>query len=118
MQAATEALCENLQTAEPFVLYSLAQRQMNADPQARALLEQLSASQTGIRTAQARGTVTQQDLEDLRAIQSEVQQNPVIMAYARSQQDAINYLREINQEISGLLGVDFATLARNCSSCG
>ena len=40
----------------------------------------------------------------------------VIMEYAQSQQEAINFLREINSEISELLGVNFATFA-NHSTC-
>jgi cell fate (sporulation/competence/biofilm development) regulator YlbF (YheA/YmcA/DUF963 family) len=60
--------------------------------------------------------VTQSDVEELRAVQTQVQANPAIIAYAQSQQDAVNFLREINQEISQLLGVDFATLAKQ-STC-
>lgn len=117
LQAATAALTENLLAAEPFVLYRRAQQHLNTDPKATALLRQLSASQASIRTGQARGTVTQKDIDQLRALQHDVQQNQVIMEYARSQQEAINFLREINQEISQLLGIDFATLARRSSCC-
>ena len=60
--------------------------------------------------------VTQADLDQLRVFQREVQSNHVIIEYARAQQDAIAYLREINQEIGELLGVDFAALAGR-SSC-
>ena len=56
--------------------------------------------------------MTQTDVEELRAIQEQVQANAVIMAYSQSQQGAVNFLREINMEISQTLGMDFASLAK------
>jgi cell fate (sporulation/competence/biofilm development) regulator YlbF (YheA/YmcA/DUF963 family) len=115
LKEAAEGLAENLLAAEPFVLYDRANIRLNADTQSRNLLEQLSTVQAKIRSGQTNGGVTRQDIDQLRALQSEVQQNQAIMDYARAQQNAINYLREINQEISQLLGMDFATLARQTS---
>jgi cell fate (sporulation/competence/biofilm development) regulator YlbF (YheA/YmcA/DUF963 family) len=109
---ATDELIQNLIASEPFRKYKRAQTQMHSDPHARALLEHLSALQTEIRRKQSDGGVTQEDLKNLRAAQAEVQSNDTIIAYATSQQEAIGFLREINQEISQLLGVDFASLAR------
>ena len=115
LQVAAEVLAKNLLAAEPFVLYDRAQIRLNADTHARTLLEHLSTVQAKIRSGQMDGGVTQNDVDRLRALQSEVQQNQTIMDYANAQQTAINYLREINQEISHLLGIDFATLARQTS---
>ena len=116
LQSATEVLIENLLGSEPFVLYDRAQTQINTDQKAMELLELLSTAQASIRKVQMTGVVGQKDIDQLRALQNEVQQNQTIMEYARAQQVAITYLREINQEISHLLGVDFATLARQ-STC-
>ncbi len=113
---ATEALADNLLASEPFAAYHQALARFNSDADARALLERLSAAQADMRRRQANGGVTQTDIDQLRALQSEVQSNRVIIEYARAQQDAIAYLREINQEIGELLGVDFAALAGR-SSC-
>jgi cell fate (sporulation/competence/biofilm development) regulator YlbF (YheA/YmcA/DUF963 family) len=112
MSRVTEDLIQNLLTSESLQKYKLAQTQMHSDPHARELLERLSALQTEIRRKQIDGGVTQEDLKNLRAAQAEVQSNDTIIAYATSQQEAIGFLREINQEISQLLGVDFASLAR------
>ena len=115
LQVAVEVLSENLLAAEPFVLYDRAQIRLNADLQAKSLLEQLSRLQAKIRSGQINRGVTQKDIDQLRTMQDEVQQNQTIMEYARAQQAAINYLREINQEVSQLIGMDFATLARQTS---
>jgi cell fate (sporulation/competence/biofilm development) regulator YlbF (YheA/YmcA/DUF963 family) len=109
---ATDGLIQNLLASEPFLAYHQSQVRLDSDPQARALLERLSALQSGLRRKQTNGGVTQAEIEELRAVQDQVQANATILAYAQSQQEAVNFLREINQEISQLLGVNFASLAR------
>jgi cell fate (sporulation/competence/biofilm development) regulator YlbF (YheA/YmcA/DUF963 family) len=115
LQVAVEVLSENLLAAEPFILYERAQIRLNADRQAKSLLEQLSTLQAKIRSGQINGGVTQKCIDQLRTLQGKVQQNQTIMEYARAQQTATDYLREINQEISQLVGMDFASLARQTS---
>lgn len=112
LQQATEALIENLLASEAFQAYHQAQQALNADSQAYGLLKRLSRLQSELRRKQSVGAVTQADIEELRAVQRQVQANSVIMNYAQSQQEAVNFLRQVNAEISQLLGVDFAALAK------
>jgi cell fate (sporulation/competence/biofilm development) regulator YlbF (YheA/YmcA/DUF963 family) len=116
LSQATDSLIQNLLASETFITYHQSLAKMNSDSQASALLDQLSTLQTGLRRKQSSNSVTPSDLDELRAVQAQVQANAVIMEYAQSQQDAVNFLREINQEISQLLGVDFAALAKQ-STC-
>ena len=116
LMAATQALAENLLASEPFAVYQQASARFNADPHARGLIERLSQTQADLRRRQTSRGVTQADVAQLRALQSEVQSHPVIVDYVTTQQTAIAYLREINQEISLLIGSDFAALAGR-SSC-
>lgn len=109
-------LIGNLLASEVFVRYQQALTRMKEDRQACALLEQLSRSQADLRKKQSEGGVTQAEVEALRAVQEQVQQNKFIMAYARTQQEAVNLLREINAEISQLLGIDFASFT-NRATC-
>ncbi len=106
-----ETLAAALIRVEPIAAYHRAQVQLEATPHARALLERLSAAQADLRVRQSRGTLTQSDLNKVRALQQEVRSDLVIMDYAVAQQAAIAYLPEVNQEISQLLGTDFAALA-------
>jgi cell fate (sporulation/competence/biofilm development) regulator YlbF (YheA/YmcA/DUF963 family) len=108
---ATEALALTLLSAGPFIAYHRARARLDSDPQARELLERLSALQRDVRLHQADGGISQSDLERLRALQHQVQSNRVIVEYADTQQAAITYLPQINQEISQLIGMDFASLA-------
>ena len=75
------------------------------------MLDRLAKAQSDLRVRQAHNAVTQADVDQLRAIQRQVQSNRKIMDYARTQQAAVAYLPMVNQEISQLLGVDFAALA-------
>lgn len=115
LQEAAQALIENLLASEAFIRYRQAHARLHTDPEARALLEQLTQSQARLRQKQAGGSVTQSDLDELRALQTKVQHNRAIMDYAHSQQEAVDFLREINAEISGLLGVNFATFANHAT---
>jgi cell fate (sporulation/competence/biofilm development) regulator YlbF (YheA/YmcA/DUF963 family) len=112
LMAATQALAENLLASEPFTLYHQAYARFNADPQARDLIQSLSQAQTDLRRKQANGGVTQAEVDQLRQLQSEAHANRAVIDYAQTQQAAVNYLRTINQEISQLIGVDFASLAK------
>ena len=116
LMAATRALAENLLASEPFALYQQAYARFDADPQARGLIERLSQAQADLRRRQMGRGVTQTGVDQLRALQREVQSNDVIVDYVTTQQSAVAYLREINQEISQLIGSDFAALAGR-SSC-
>ncbi len=117
LMAATQVLAENLLASEPFAIYQQARARFNADPQARGLIERLSQAQADLRQRQMGHEVTQADVNQLRALQGEVQSNPVIIDYAVTQQAAVTYLREINQVISELIGTDFAALAKRPGCC-
>jgi cell fate (sporulation/competence/biofilm development) regulator YlbF (YheA/YmcA/DUF963 family) len=112
LHEATDILIQNLLASEAFLVYQRSQATMNSDSEARGLLDLLSTLQAALRHKQSANSVTQTDVEELRSIQTQVQGNTTIMAYAQSQQGAVNFLREVNQEISQTLGVDFATLAK------
>lgn len=112
LHQATENLIENLLASEAFLTYQQSLVAMNSDSEARGLLDLLSTLQAALRHKQNTNSVTQTDVEELRAIQEQVQANAVIMAYSQSQQGAVNFLREINMEISQTLGMDFASLAK------
>jgi len=117
LHEATDGLIQNLLASEPFLAYQKSRVQYKSDAQAHALIERLSALQAEVRRKQATSSVTQADIEELRTVQVEVQANETLIMYSNTQQGAVNFLREINQEISQLLGVDFASLSKQSSCC-
>lgn len=115
LQEATQTLIDSLLASEPFQNFQQASTRLKQDSEAHALLERLSHSQARLRQKQADGSLNQGEIDSLRTLQQRVQRNPIIMDYAKSQQEAINFLREINQEISELLGVNFASAANHAT---
>lgn len=111
ISTATEQLAAAILHAEPIAAYQQAKARLDADPEAHELLERFARAQMDLRQRQAQNVITQADIDQLRALQRQVQSNQRIMDYAETQQRAIAYLPSVNQEISQLLGVDFASLA-------
>ena len=117
MTEAVLNLGKNLIAAEPYVRYQKAEKVLNADDTARGLLNNLVQTQAWVRKAQTNGTITAEDLQTLSDLQRQVQENPIITDYTTCQQEMIKFLQQINGEISQLLGINFALIARRSSCC-
>jgi cell fate (sporulation/competence/biofilm development) regulator YlbF (YheA/YmcA/DUF963 family) len=117
LTTAAQTLAESLAASEPILRYQQANKILDGDSTARELLQRLSVAQADLRDRQLRGTLGQVNIDQLLAVQSEAQANPIILEFAQSQQAAIAYLREINQDISQLIGLDFAKMSRRSSCC-
>jgi cell fate (sporulation/competence/biofilm development) regulator YlbF (YheA/YmcA/DUF963 family) len=115
LQRATQALRDSLLASEPFLRYSMARSRLDADFEALGLLDRLSKAQARVRQRQANGSLTQSDIDALRDLQNMAHQEPVVMEYAESQQEAADFLRAINKEMSELLGIDFASYAKHAT---
>ena len=116
LKKATDALAENLLASEPFVIYDRTRTELTSDTEAKILLDQLSSAQARLNQLQMQGSITQEEIEQYRALQAKVQENAKFIEFQSAQQAATNYLREINQEISQQLGLDFSALVGR--SCG
>ena len=117
LQQATEQLGRALRTSAPVRAYLDASTDMETDIEATGLLDELAQRQAALRVKQNDGGLTQAAIDDLRALQFRVQTQPTIAAYLQAQQDVRALLPQINYEISQLLGVDFAALARKSGCC-
>lgn len=111
MQEATQSFIDHLMASEAFMHYQEARKLMSEDEDANTLLKRLSNAQATVRHQQASGNVGQAEVDSLRLIQQTALRNPVILDYAQSQQEVVEFLREINGEISQILGIDFASFA-------
>jgi len=116
LMAATDQLAEAIKQSEPMRRYRQAQADLEADAQAANILEQLTAVQVNLRQRQMNGGLTQADIQQARALQSEAQTNTLIMAFVQTQQQAMASLNDVNVEISQLLGLNFAALSQT-NSC-
>jgi cell fate (sporulation/competence/biofilm development) regulator YlbF (YheA/YmcA/DUF963 family) len=117
LQQATEQLGRALRTSVPVRAYLDASTDLKTDVEAAGLLDELALRQAALRVKQNDGGLSQADIDGLRALQFRVQTQPTIAAYLQAQQDLRALLPQINYEISQLLGVDFAALARKSGCC-
>lgn len=115
LQEATKWLVEHLLASEAFTQYQNARHDMDSDQDAHALMDQLGKSQARVRQMQAKGEVNQAEIDSLRLLQQRVLRDPVILDYLGSQQEAVNLLRDVNREISELLGINFASFANHAA---
>jgi cell fate (sporulation/competence/biofilm development) regulator YlbF (YheA/YmcA/DUF963 family) len=116
LMAATDQLAEAIKQSEPMRHYRQAQADLEADAQASNILEQLTAVQVELRQRQMNGRLSQADIQQARALQNEAQANGLIMAFVQTQQQVMASLNEVNDEISQLLGLNFAALSQT-NSC-
>ncbi len=117
MLEATYSLADNLMQSEPFLQYQQADRKLHADQEAMRLLEEFSELQQKIRAQQHSVGIAEGDIKRLRELQSAIGANKIYQEQAYAQQMAVALLQEVNEEISNLLGVDFASLTRRSGGC-
>jgi cell fate (sporulation/competence/biofilm development) regulator YlbF (YheA/YmcA/DUF963 family) len=110
--AAAEALAEQLLETEAFMLYQRAQARLQTDPAANQLLERYAVARSELLAHQAQGPVALAEVETLRALQQAVQANASVQEYSAAQHGAAECLRQVNRDISEVLGVDFGTLTK------
>lgn len=67
---------------------------------------------------QNNGNVTQEEINRLRELQSELNSHPIVKNLINSQNDLIPILQLCNQRISAEIGLDFAQNAAPSSCCG
>jgi len=114
---ATSNLAENLVHCEHFLRFQEATRKLQTDKEATALLTEFSSLQQKIRVQPRSTQISEEEIKRLRELQSAIMANETIQEKELAEEYAVAFLREVNQEISNMLGVDFASLARRSSGC-
>lgn len=115
VKQAAQVLGDALKNTPPLRSYADAAAKMAADTRATALLDELERVQADFRVRQSNGGISQADITRLRQLQHQVQTHPTISEFFEAQQVATAFFPAVNQEISQLLGIDFASLAAPAS---
>jgi cell fate (sporulation/competence/biofilm development) regulator YlbF (YheA/YmcA/DUF963 family) len=97
--------------------YKKAQIELNEDKKAMELIHKLSAVRKKLNDQQNAGTFTQASLEEYSKIQKEVEEDKIIIRYTQTQQAAVQFLKNVNLEISQLIGLDFSSLIKRSNTC-
>lgn len=115
--AATSQLAENLVQSEPLLRFQESTRKLQSDKEASAMLTEFSILQQKLRIQQRSTQISEEDIKRVRELQNAISTNETIQEKELAEEYATAFLREVNQEISNMLGVDFASLARRSSGC-
>jgi cell fate (sporulation/competence/biofilm development) regulator YlbF (YheA/YmcA/DUF963 family) len=117
LKQAVQTLNAALKQSPPLRAYADALAKMEADPSATGLLDELQRVQADLRVRQSNGGVTLADTARLRQLQADVQTHPTIAGFLAADREAKAYLPQVNQLISDLIGIDFASLGRTKGCC-
>lgn len=112
MMEATMNLTAHLSQSESFLSFKAAQNKLNTDVAALQIVNEFINLQQKIRADQAAGQFSDTDIKHFRDLQVQVATNDVVQERDYALEKAVGFVREVNQEISSLLGVDFASLTR------
>jgi cell fate (sporulation/competence/biofilm development) regulator YlbF (YheA/YmcA/DUF963 family) len=113
----TNQLGEEMTTISVISNLKASQKKLNEDLHAMELLRKLSVSRKELTEKQSSGTFTPDSLNDYSNIQKEVENNPTIREFSLAQQEVVQFMREVNSEISSLIGIDFSSLIPRKNSC-
>ncbi len=113
----TAELADKLNQSEPFMLLKTTEATLNANAEAIQLINDITELQQKIKSQNQTTIIPESEFTRYRELQNKIGENEVIQASGIAQENAIAFLREVNQEISNLLGVDFASLTRRSSGC-
>lgn len=111
IERAAQRLGILLSGSVPMERYREARRRLDADPEARALLDRFEARQAELRGRTNGGVEpTDEEIDDLLLLQSEAQNHPIVRAFLKAEARMKRYLQEIDQDLSRQLGLDFSRL--------
>lgn len=117
LDESVELLSDALVNSEPMKDYLQANDIFKADHEVMAWMQEYSSLQQTIRTQQQTNQPTKGNLERSRELMALIENNKTFQNYSSAQESAILFLREINQEISQMIGFDFASLTQRGGCC-
>jgi len=115
---ATEACVASVRGAKEYDAFMKAQTAFQNDPELRAIRKRFSDRSSELQTKQSTGTLTQEEINELRALQSSLNTHAVTARYIHARRRMVATLQECNRALSQELEFDFASAAAPPSCCG
>ncbi|MGB9686738.1 MAG: YlbF family regulator [Rectinema subterraneum] len=89
-----------------------------SDPELAALRKRYNDNLIIARKKQYDGTLTQEELNTIRALQTQVSNHPITQRFVQARAEILDVLNECNSAISELLGFNYAQVAAPPANCG
>jgi len=116
LEAASD-LAKDIARSKPFLQFQEADRKLHEDSEAMHLLTKFSELQQKILAQHNAGAISEGDISWLRELQRAIGADDTIQEQNQARENAASFLREVNVEISKMLGIDFASLTRRSGGC-
>ncbi len=111
------SFASSLKSTEAVKRFFEARRRFESDEDLSRSREAFNQAARSFREKQAAGTLVEQEINQIRALQSDVNLHPRTIEYLHAQQEIAELMQECNQQISELLGFDFSAIAVPSGSC-
>jgi cell fate (sporulation/competence/biofilm development) regulator YlbF (YheA/YmcA/DUF963 family) len=106
-----------LESNDSFRAFRTATRDFEESGDLQILRERHSEYMTDLQQRQSDGSLTQDDISRLRAIQEELSGHPLTREFLRCREEITGILADCNQTISEILGFDYSATAAPASVC-
>jgi cell fate (sporulation/competence/biofilm development) regulator YlbF (YheA/YmcA/DUF963 family) len=113
-----EIFVATLRTSDTFRAFVEAQAAFQRDAELQEIRTRFNVRFTELQGRQTTGTLTQDEINELRALQSRLNAHPTTVRYINTRQAMLAMLQECNGVLSKELGFDFASAAAPASCCG
>ena len=117
LQKAAESFVSSVCSAAEYDAYVQAHTAFQRDPDLRGVRKRFNERSAELQTRQSRGTLTQEEIDELRGLQSALNAHPVTTRYIHTRQALVAALQECNRALGLELRFDFASAAAQ-SCCG
>lgn len=118
LRQAAERFVTSVRGATEFDAYLKAHIECQSDPVLRGIRKRFNERSAELQTKQSRGTLTQEEIDELRELQRNLNEHPVTTRYIHARQALVTSLQEHNRAVGQELGFDFASAAAAKSCCG
>ncbi|MDW7755945.1 MAG: YlbF family regulator, partial [Brevefilum sp.] len=102
----TSDLAESLAQSEAIMRFTKSNQALTNDQDAQQLVQEANELHQKLYAKDASSDFMREKFPRYRELHNQIASNPVLQEQSEAQEIAINFLREINQEISQLLGVE------------
>lgn len=115
---AAEMFVAAVQQSDAHDAFMKARTEYQNDPELRETRKRFNDRSTELHAEQSTGTLTQDEINELRALQSSLNTHAVTVRFVHTRQEMVATLQECNRALSRELGFDFASAAAPPSCCG
>jgi len=106
-----------LKSADAVKRFLEARLNFESDPELSRSRELLALAAESYREKQAADTLSEQDIDRIRTLQSNVNLHPLTIELLGSQQEMAELLQECNRQMTDVLGIDFAGISVSSGCC-